>query len=97
MKEFKSLPRLGGKSWTPSAKSIAEEGSDYFDAGSKVRRREQEAEDGVLWTAAQVRGFVLVKFGAKQVDGARRWLGGMLRREGSVQREFGHQALFCLS
>lgn len=97
VREFKGLPRLGGKSWTPGAKSIAEEGGDdYFDAGSKVMRREQEAEDGLVWTAAQVRGFVLVKFGSREVEGARRWLGGMLRREGSVQREMGHQALFCL-
>lgn len=97
IKEFKALPRLGGKSWTPGAKSIAEEGgTDYFDAGSKVMRREQEAEDQLVWTAAQVRGFVLVKFGSKEVEGSRRWLGGMLRREGSVEREMGHQALFCL-
>ena len=25
-----------------------------------------------------------------------RWLGGMLKREGSVEREFGHQATLCL-
>lgn len=97
VKEFRGLPRLGGKSWTPGAKSIAEEGNDYFDAGSKVRRREQEAEDGLVWTAAQARGFVLVKFGSREVEGSRRWLGGMLRREGSVQREMGHQGLFCVS
>lgn len=97
VKEFKVLPRIGGKSWTPGAKSIAEEGgSDYFDAGSKVMRREQELEDGLVWTAAQARGFVLVKFGSREVEGSRRWLGGMLRREGSVQKEMGHQALFCL-
>jgi len=62
----------------------------------RARQRKEEETEGLLWTAAQVRGFVLVKFGAADVDGARRWLGGMLKREGSVEREFGHQATLCL-
>jgi len=37
-----------------------------------------------------------VKFGARQVDGARQWLGDMIRQEGSVEKEFGHQALIGL-
>ncbi|RMD44969.1 hypothetical protein DV735_g53, partial [Chaetothyriales sp. CBS 134920] len=55
----------------------------------------QEKDDGLLWTAANVRGFVLVKFGAKGVDGARQWLGRLLKAEGTVERQFGHQALLC--
>jgi urease accessory protein len=56
----------------------------------------QQQADGLLWTAAQVRGFVLVKFGARELDGARRWLGDVLKHEGTVERHFGHQALLCL-
>lgn len=62
----------------------------------RAKARKEEEIEGLLWTAAQVRGFVLIKFGAAEVDGARRWLGGMLKREGSVEREFGHQATLCL-
>ncbi|KAK5938407.1 hypothetical protein PMZ80_009377 [Knufia obscura] len=80
-------------------------GGDYFtqhkshSSGAttpRAKARKEEEIEGLLWTAASVRGFVLVKFGAKEVDGARRWLGGMLRREGSVEREFGRQATLCL-
>jgi urease accessory protein len=53
-------------------------------------------DDGLLWTAAQLRGFVLVKFGAKDLDGARQWLGGLLKQDGTVEKYFGHQALLCL-
>lgn len=91
MKQFKALPRIGAKNWqVPKTPTIVEEdGNGYFG-------KKGDEVDGLLWTAAQVRGFVLVKFGAADVDGARRWLGGMLKREGSVEREFGHQALLCL-
>ncbi|KAK5311998.1 hypothetical protein LTR70_008431 [Exophiala xenobiotica] len=62
----------------------------------RARQKKEEETEGLLWTTAQARGFVLVKFGAAEVDEARRWLDGMLKREGSVQREFGHQAMLCL-
>jgi urease accessory protein len=39
---------------------------------------------------------VLVKFGAKDFETAKDWLGGLLREEGSIIREFGEEALFCL-
>ena len=87
---------------TPTIAEVDEagKGGDYFNIAHvstpKKLPRKAEEIDGLLWTAAQVRGFVLVKFGAKEVDGARRWLGEMLKREGSVEREFGHQALLCL-
>lgn len=64
--------------------------------GGAHKHRADEHVEGLLWTAAPVRGFVIVKFGAPDVDGARRWLGEMLRQEGTVEREFGHQALLCL-
>ncbi|KAL2835352.1 UreD urease accessory protein-domain-containing protein [Aspergillus pseudoustus] len=49
-----------------------------------------------LWTAASIRGCVMVKFGARDVDSARRWLREMLVSEGTVEREFGPKALLCL-
>ena len=77
-----------------------EEGEGYFGSpGSPVRPvtpGRKVTPEGLLWTAAQVRGFVMVKLGGVEIDETRRWLGDMLRREGSVEREFGHQALLCL-
>lgn len=101
MKQFKALPRIGAKNWQRDGSktpTIVEEREEYFGQGRQVAKgKEKPGEvEGLLWTAAQVRGFVLVKFGAADVDGARRWLGDMLKREGSVEREFGHQALLAL-
>lgn len=50
----------------------------------------------IVWSAAATRGCTIVKFGAHDVDGARRWLRGMLEREGTVAREFGSRFLMCL-
>lgn len=92
MDEFSSQPRIGAKNW--SGERSTGESSPEEVRRDKLRRQEQA--DGLLWTAARVRGFVLVKFGAREADGARKWLGAIIRREGSVEKEFGHQALFCL-
>ncbi|CAI7626236.1 unnamed protein product [Penicillium palitans] len=48
------------------------------------------------WTAASVRGSVIVKFGARDVDAAKRWLRDMLLRDGTVEKEFGARSLLCL-
>jgi urease accessory protein len=82
---FSKQPRIGAKNFSQDDKPIP------IDPIAL-----QEKLDGLLWTAASVRGFVLVKFGAKDIDGARRWLGRLLRLEGTVERHFGHQALICL-
>ena len=92
LREFSSQPRIGAKSWT-SEDSLKERPEEEV---RRDHRRLREQADALLWTSAEVRGFVLVKFGAREVDGARRWLGEILREEGSIEREFGHQALFCL-
>ncbi|KAK5060123.1 hypothetical protein LTR84_010007 [Exophiala bonariae] len=94
VQHFAQQPRLGAKNWTQNDRSH----SDEADAIKKDAdaQRQREHEDGLVWTAARVRGFVLVKFGAKEVDGARRWLGGLLKQEGTVETLFGHQALICL-
>lgn len=84
MHQFTSQPRIGSRNWSASAPSSAPEPS-------------LSTKGDVTWTAARVRaGFVLVKFGAKDFETAKHWLGSMLREEGSVVREFGEEALFCL-
>ncbi|KAF2835406.1 UreD-domain-containing protein [Patellaria atrata CBS 101060] len=88
--EFALLPRIGGRKWD------AEEEKLSVEEERRVMRQEQETKDGLLWTSASLRGFVLVKFGAREVEGAKRWLREMLIREGTVEREFGERALLCL-
>ncbi|GAD91716.1 urease accessory protein UreD [Paecilomyces variotii No. 5] len=81
---FTSQPRIGGRNWSSSA-------TDESPPATKMQQHD------VIWTAARVRaGFVLVKFGAKDFETARDWLGSIIREEGSIIREFGEEALFCL-
>ncbi|KAJ0414033.1 UreD urease accessory protein-domain-containing protein [Aspergillus carlsbadensis] len=78
--EFARLPRIG-----PNGRGVGSaEGGPRLDTGIKA------------WTAASIRGCVMVKFGAGEVDAAKRWLREMLVREGTVEREFGAKALLCL-
>lgn len=84
MHQFTSQPRIGSRNWSSTAPSSAPEPS-------------LSTKGDVTWTAARVRaGFVLVKFGAKDFETAKLWLGGLLREEGTIAREFGEEALFCL-
>jgi urease accessory protein len=83
LKQFQSQPRIGSRNWSDHAPSVPEPSLSY--------------KGDVTWTAARVRaGFVLVKFGAKDFETAKHWLGGLIREEGSVIREFGEEALCCL-
>ncbi|KAK5682453.1 hypothetical protein LTS10_005581 [Elasticomyces elasticus] len=94
MMEFKALSRIGGRKWD----SGSESGDEEVDAATirRVQRQRQESADGVLWSAASVRGCVVVKFGAPTVEGGKRWLHSMLTHEGTVARELGERALLCL-
>ncbi|KAJ6113581.1 hypothetical protein N7523_006898 [Penicillium sp. IBT 18751x] len=84
LNQFTSQPRIGSRNWSSSETSSAPESSS-------------STRGDVTWTAARVRaGFVLVKFGAKDFETAKLWLGGLLREEGTVAREFGEEALFCV-
>lgn len=84
LNQFQSQPRIGSRNW-----------SDH--APSSVPEPSISQKGDVTWTAARVRaGFVLVKFGAKDFETAKHWLGGLIREEGSVTREFGEEALCCL-
>lgn len=94
MEEFKALPRIGGRKWDSSSES----GDEDVDpgVGRRLERQRQEKDDGLLWSAALVRGCVVVKFGAKEVEHARRFLRSMLVEEGTVAANFGERALLCL-
>ena len=88
--EFKALPRIGGRNWTGAGDAERE-----LTAKEERRKKrlQREKEGGVLWTACHVRGCTIIKFGAFEVEGAKTWLGNMLKEEGSVGREFGDGGL----
>lgn len=93
MAEFKRLPRIGGRKWDSGSGDEEEVGEAEM---RRVVRHRQETADGLLWSAASVRGCVVVKFGAREVEGGRKWLRTMLETEGSVVEQFGERALMCL-
>ena len=86
VEEFKALPRIGGRNWAgPNDTVLKLTSKEEW----RKKRLQKEREGGVLWTACHVRGCTVVKFAAQEVEGAKDWLGSMLREEGSVRREFG--------
>ena len=90
--EFKLLPRIGARNWGEAATVPVLSEEDI----KRAARHKLEKVDEVLWTAASVRGLVLVKFGAREVEGARKWLGSMVKEEHSIQTNFGDGALIAL-
>ncbi|KAL8715368.1 MAG: hypothetical protein Q9220_000701 [cf. Caloplaca sp. 1 TL-2023] len=97
IQEFTLLPRIGGRNW--DAHTVAEKNVDLpLRDKWRKERHEREKREGILWTAARVRGgaAVVVKFAAKEVEAARMWLGAMLKEEGTVGREFGPGGLICV-
>lgn len=93
LSEFAALPRIGGRDWDRALtkeEELAKEARLTDQARWRKRRYEKEKMDGLLWTAATVRGGVtVVKFAAREVEGARTWLGAILREEGSILKNFG--------
>ncbi|KAK7192049.1 hypothetical protein DPSP01_003915 [Paraphaeosphaeria sporulosa] len=91
MVEFEALPRIGGRDWGDSAplELLPHE-------QRRVQRQIREKRDGLVWSAANVRGFVLVKFASREVEGSRNFLRDMIANEGSVATSFGERALLCL-
>ena len=85
LEEFKRLPRIRGK---PSVVAAAAAPCSSTSLSSSPSR--------LIWTAASIRGFVMIKIGAKEVDEAKQWLRGMLERDGTVEREFGKHSLLSL-
>lgn len=94
MNEFKLLPRIGGRKWDSGSESGDEEPD--LKAVSRANRHRRELLDGLLWSAASVRGCVVVKFGAPALESARRWLHDMLLEERTVVSHFGERSLLCL-
>ncbi|KAF2112904.1 UreD urease accessory protein-domain-containing protein [Lophiotrema nucula] len=89
--EFEAMPRIGGRNWGDTVEVEPTPREQWRKA-----REKRETNDGLLWSAANVRGFVLVKFASKEVEGSRNWLRDMVREEGSIESAFGKGALLCL-
>lgn len=94
MDEFKLLPRIGGRKWDSGSESGDEECDPL--AVRRAERHRREVIDGLLWSAASVRGCVVVKFGAPVLEAGRRWLHDMLLEDGTVVSYFGERSLLCL-
>jgi urease accessory protein len=93
-KEFNDMPRIGEKKWDDTEEVAPSLNS--FEGRRKIRQQ-QEKSDGVLWTVAKVRNFTLVKFGTRNVEGAKRWLKTMIHEDGSVEQEFGDRSIISLN
>jgi urease accessory protein len=89
--EFEALPRIGGRNWGDAAQPELTAKEQW-----RLHRHQREKEDGLIWSAATVRGFVLVKFASREVEGSRNWLRDMIKEEGSVLHGFGDRAILCL-
>ena len=93
--EFKALPRIGGRNWGDDASDGVVEGSTARERW-RMERNKQESADLILWTACNLRGCTVVKFSAKDLEGAKNWLGSMLVEEGSIARDFGPGGLMLV-
>ncbi|KAI0471621.1 UreD urease accessory protein-domain-containing protein [Xylariaceae sp. FL0804] len=97
LSEFAALPRLGARDFRSAAAREKDEAAPLSPLERwRVARQKQERETGVLWSAAKVRGCIVVKFGAATVEAGRHWIGSMLLQEGSIEQGFGEQALMCV-
>ncbi|KAM0272180.1 hypothetical protein ACHAQH_008830 [Verticillium albo-atrum] len=94
--EFGRLPRLGARDFRTLEAREKEDTNRSADDSWRLQRLALEKEHAVLWSAANVRGCVVVKFGAATVEGGRQWLADMLLREGSITDLYGDQAIMCL-
>jgi urease accessory protein len=97
VEEFVALPRIGAQDFRSQKSKDMDDGATLTPREVWRRERlEQEKEDGLLWSAARVRGCTVVKFGAKAVEGGRTWIGSMIKEEGSIEEHFGEPALMCV-
>ncbi|KAJ3473297.1 hypothetical protein NLG97_g10391 [Lecanicillium saksenae] len=94
--EFAALPRLGSRDFrTAEARKAADDNMTELEKW-RSWRMEMEIVEGIMWSAANVRGCVVVKFAATAVEAGREWIGSMLFREGSIENIFGEDALMCV-
>ncbi|KAI1377201.1 UreD-domain-containing protein [Hypoxylon crocopeplum] len=95
--EFGALPRLGARDFRSAEAREKEEAIPQSSLERwRTARLKEERHKQVLWSAANVRGCIVVKFGAATVEAARHWIGSMLLQEGSIEQQFGEQALMCV-
>jgi len=94
--EFDALPRLGARDFRSDEAKAQDDASLSSSEKWRKERLEMEKKSRLLWSAAKVRGCVVVKFGAPAVEAGRVWVGSMLAREGSILRIFGDHALMCV-
>ncbi|KAI0119026.1 UreD-domain-containing protein [Daldinia grandis] len=97
LSEFSALPRLGGRDFRSAEAREKDEAipQSPLERWRTIRLRE-EKDKQILWSAANVRGCIVVKFGAATVEAARNWVGSMLVQEGSIEQQFGEEALMCI-
>ncbi|KAK1770515.1 putative urease accessory protein [Phialemonium atrogriseum] len=94
--EFAILPRIGARDFrSDGAKSMEDAAKSPLEEW-RSERIKMEKSKNLLWSAANVRGCVVVKFGAPEVETGRVWVGSMLAQEGSLATNFGKQALMCV-
>ncbi|KAK2627383.1 hypothetical protein QTJ16_003349 [Diplocarpon rosae] len=97
LSEFSALPRIGARDFRSPEKMNRDSGNIQSKQESwRAARLKQEKTDGVLWSAARIRGCTVIKFGARTVEGGRTWIGGMIREEGSIPAEFGDDSMMCV-
>ncbi|KAL1840221.1 hypothetical protein VTJ49DRAFT_704 [Mycothermus thermophilus] len=95
--EFAALPRLGARDWRSDSEAKLKQQETLAPKEQwRAERLRMEKEHRVLWSAASVRGCVVVKFAAPDFEAGRRWIGSMLAEEGSIAQHFGEQALMCV-
>ncbi|KAI5841997.1 UreD urease accessory protein-domain-containing protein [Tricharina praecox] len=86
LEKFRDEPRIGGRN---------------FDNRGDFKK-DDERKGGVVWTAARVRGFVLVKVTGRELEEVKVFIRGLLLLgggtdgDGEVVRKFGEGALLCL-
>ncbi|KAG9243185.1 urease accessory protein-like protein UreD [Calycina marina] len=95
--EFAALPRLKAQDFRSQAKIDRDLKTNLSQHEIWRRARlEQELGCGLLWSAAKIRGCIVVKFGSLTVEGARTWIGNMIKEQGSVEKTFGESAIMCI-
>lgn len=95
--EFAVLPRLKAQDFRSQER--IEKDSKIILSREELWRQSrllQEKESGLLWSAAKVRDCTVVKFGCRTVEGGRTWIGSMIKEEGSIEKNFGENALMCI-
>lgn len=96
LKQFDALPRLGARDFRTLEDQVKEESAMSEFERWRSAMIKMEKDNGVLWSAAQVRGCVVVKLGARTVEAGKEWTAAMLLKEGTIPFHFGDESLMCL-